>query len=321
MPSRTSSADGRDPVGRPRTPVSSDARRSRPRSHRPSSRSARRDRTPSGASRWSRCRCCPGEDGGGRCSGPAPTRSRSCSASTCSRVLEAERGHRARPARSPRCRCRWAPRTTPTCARSCWSASAPAGAEDFRRAGAALARADPRPGRGRDLDPRDRAGRRRSSRSSSARCSARSPSTGARARPSTSRSPGSCSPALPDDDRARAGPRGRRRRRRLALADARHGALQPQEPRLAGRAGRRARRRGTASRCTVWDEKRARRRGLRRHRRRRPGLGDAAAADPARLHAARGRRRGVRRPSCWSARASPSTPAVSRSSPARRWST
>ncbi len=59
--------------------------------------------------------------------------------------------------------------------------------------------------------------------------------------------------------------------------------------------------------------------GLRRHPRRRPGLRDPAAADPARLRA---RARAARRRSwCWSARASPSTPAVCRSSPARAWPT
>ena len=71
-------------------------------------------------------------------------------------------------------------------------------------------------------------------------------------------------------------------------------------------------RRGRAADQGVGREA-ARQRGLRRHRRGRPGLGQPAAAGPARLHA---RSAAAARPrtSCWSARASPSTPAACRSS-------
>ena len=137
------------------------------------------------------------------------------------------------------------------------------------------------PPRSRPSSPRSA-----SSRSWSARCSGSFAlpwrTQRARARP---RRAGSCSPAWPTSDHPAPGARGRARRRGLAGPDARLGAVQPQDPRLARRPGRRARRRGRARRATVWDEKRLAERGLRRHPRRRPGLGDPAAADPARLHA------------------------------------
>ena len=126
---------------------------------------------------------------------------------------------------------------------------------------------------------------------------------------------------LADDDRPRARAGGGDRRRRAGgpatLASV---PSNLKNPRLARRPGRRAGRRGRPRGHGLGREA-AGRRGVRRHPRRRPGLGDPAAADPARLHAAARSSARARRPWCWSARASPSTPAASRSSPARRWST
>ena len=148
----------------------------------------------------------------------------------------------------------------------------------------------------------------------------RSGSTCARTAPSTAGAPGRAGRVPDDRSRRRARPRGGHRRRRVALA-----GCSPRCPSnvknpawLAEQAERG--RRGGRPRVTVWDEKQLAADGLRRHPRRRAGLGDPAAADPARLHPPQGRRQG-RRTSCSSARASPSTPAACPSSPARRWST
>ena len=236
----------------------------------------------------------------------APTRSASCSTSTCSRCSR-PRAPPAPPARSPRCRCRSARRRTPTCAWCSWSASARPTRDDFRRAGAALARAV------RDrhavattipaVEPDDRPGAVRRRRD--ARLLRLPLALGAR--PSTPPVAASCWPAWPTTDRPAL-------QRAMAIGGAswrartpRLGALEPQEPGLARRPGR-ARWPGRPGSRSGLGREGAGRRGVRRHPRRRPGLGHPAAADPARLHPGR-RRRAVRRPSCWSARASPSTPA------------
>ncbi len=146
---------------------------------------------------------------------------------------------------------------------------------------------DPRPWRRGDHDPGDRArrGDHAVRRGHDARLVRLPLALGPAGAPS-GRAGGARGPAR----RPRAGPRarGRRRRCRMARADARHGAGQPQEPGLARRAGARARRRARP-RLPGLGRAAARRRGLRRHRRGRPGLRHAAAADPPRLRAAQGR--------------------------------
>ena len=85
---------------------------------------------------------------------------------------------------------------------------------------------------------------------------------------------------------ARPGARGRRRR--LAGPDAGLGAVQPQEPRLAGRAGRRWPARSAGLDVKVWDEQQLAAEGFGGIARRRPRRGHAAPARRAGLHA-RGR--------------------------------
>ncbi len=104
---------------------------------------------------------------------------------------------------------------------------------------------------------------------------------------------GSCWPDC--RPRARRSPRRGRTRRRarrrwLACPDPGDGALEPEEPGLAGRAGPAGGRRARPRHHGLGREA-ARGRGLRRDRRRRAGLGHAAPADPARLHARRRRTR------------------------------
>ena len=82
---------------------------------------------------------------------------------------------------------------------------------------------------------------------------------------------------LPDVARAGARPRGRGRWRGLALADALHRPVEPQEPGLAGRAGRGSIADEAGLDITVWDEKQLAADGLRRHL---VAVGQASATPP-----------------------------------------
>ena len=116
---------------------------------------------------------------------------------------------------------------------------------------------------------------------------------------------------------ARAGPRSRESSRRSATPSARIGNLPGNmltPAILAEKAQELAK--GRALTVKVWNETASHARRLRRHPRRRPGLGPSAAAHRPRISR---RRQNARRPSRSSARRSPSTPAASRSSRARRW--
>ena len=109
----------------------------------------------------------------------------------------------------------------------------------------------------RHVARRDRARRGPRRLRRSARCSARSASTGAR--PGRKERPVARIVLAGVDRRrrrrrARPGPRARRRR--LALTHPGHRAGQPQDPGLAGRAGRRDRRATAGLEVTVWDEQR-----------------------------------------------------------------
>ncbi len=249
----------------------------------------------------------------------APTRSASCSTWTCSRCSTRTAASRQGRRGDRRFRSRWAPRTTPTCARCCSSGSVPRAPDDFRRAGATLARA-----------VHDRA-------AVATTITAVEPSVGLEpfvvgailgsfafawrkaapehvpVGPGRAGRPGRRRPARP-------GARGRDRRGELAGPHARLGAVQPQEPRLARRPGGRAGRRGRARRSrsgtrSGWPTKgSAASSASARPRRPRRGWSGSTTRRPK-----ESRRRRPR--SCWSARASPSTPAACRSSPARRWST
>ena len=96
------------------------------------------------------------------------------------------------------------------------------------------------------------------------------------------------------------GPQGRRGagarggRRRLARPHAGAGAVEREDPRLAGRAGRRGRRPGPAEGPGLGREA-ARRGRLRRARRRRPGVREPAAAGPPGLRAPSRRAQGAAR--------------------------
>ena len=217
-----------------------------------------------------RCRCCPATVDG--CRRPARARRRGGSPSSSALDLlaaaRAELGAPARPARSPRCRCRSAAPTTPRCAGCCWSASASSGPIDFRRAGAALARADPGPGRGRHHGPGPGRGR------GGLEAFVVGAMLGSFALPLALGGP-RARPGRPD--RARRPARRRRPRpcspRAIALGGAgwraRMLATVPsnlKNPAVAGRPGPRARRRGRPRRHRLGREA-ARRGGLRRHRR------------------------------------------------------
>ncbi len=124
---------------------------------------------------------------------------------------------------------------------------------------------------------------------------------------------------LSDARPARPRPGRRHRRGELALPHAGLGALQPQEPALAGRPGGRAGRARPGSRSRSGTSSGSPTRG---------SAASSASGRPRPPHrgwsASTTRRpgcRGARPRWCWSARASPSTPAACRSSPARRWST
>ena len=261
-----------------------------PRSRRPTSRvTATATARPAGRRRGRAARAA--ATGDGRTATPARPRCRPSSASALGLdLLAAARGRArppARPARSPRSPCRSAARTTPTCGWCCSSASATAGRDDLRRAGAAVA--GPRADRTAvattiaAVEPDDGlepfvVGAMLGSfgfswRSHAARARARRPGRAGRARrrrpvaPSTGPSPSAAPAGAP--------------------------ARWPRSPRTSRP------RRGSPSRPASWPTRpvsgrpsgtsRPARRGLRRHHRRRPGLGHPAPADPPRLHPGRGR--------------------------------
>ncbi len=310
MPSRTSSAD---PCPRPlplTLPAAGLTARVRPQ--------PRPCRTRSVVSRSSPSRCCPATVTMRR-SSSAPARAELGEhlGSTCSTLLELDRAT-GKAGEVTRSRCRSATPRTPT---SCVALLVGVGDAGSRRPAPGRRRAGPggpRPALGRHVGGRGRArgGARR--RSSSGRCSGRSRFHW-RAEPPEHRPVGRVVlAALPDDlgpALARAVALGGAGWRSRMLATVPSNLKNP--PWLAGQAERLAAEAGLE--VTVWDEAWLAEQRLRRHRRRRPGVGHPAAPDPARLHAAQ-RRAGVRRPSCWSARASPSTPAACRSSRPRRWS-
>ena len=303
--------------------VSDIAPLSPPRSPRRSSRSARC--TPHAIARRRgrrRCRCSRAPDGDARrCSAPVPPSSPTSSASTCSRVLELTRGHRQ--GRRGRRRC-----PVPLGARERRPALGAAGRRGRAAApptsGAPAPRWPGRPATGQrgHLDPRARPTTAASRRSSSARCSGRSRFHWRSGAPEHRPVGRVVLADVPDDaeladalDRAR-----RDRRRRLARPDAGHRAVQHQEP-AAGwptRPRRSPRRPASSPRSGTRSSSRPTGFGgiL--------GVGQASATPPRLIRLDytpdKGARQG-RRTSCWSARASPSTPAASRSSPPRRWST